>query len=319
MSTPTPPACKIHHEQHFESLQALLDHINNAESPLPDNSRSSRDKERGNWAGADSFETVLTLAQFGWEEGLKKIKLLTKEITPKFYEIFPRQDSGEELKHDVGGAYEDPVVADIGADPADMINFKAKFDEIKPGNSLQRLIIETGVSSNITPETMFLRGACILALLESLETYGFRIEVILQCTINASYSGDNGKSDLVIFRTTLKTFEEHSDYDKFAYCIANAAFLRRLMFSSMECLPLETIDKFNFRKGGNYSFPHNHPIYMDPDRDFYMVRVLENKTLVECMTETVELINKRYKGFIQTVENPELEKGSGGSEPPKDL
>jgi hypothetical protein len=297
---------KIHHEQFLPSLQSLLDYTTNAESVIPDNLRPSRRKENSNWSGTDSFETALNLATYGWEEGLKKIRLLTKEITPKFYELFPRQDAGEELRRDVGGAYEDPVISDIGIDPLDMINFKSKFDTIKQGNSLQRLIIETGVSGCISPETLFIRGACILALLESLETFGFRIEVILQSTTKST----RDPNALSVIRTTLKTFEEHSDYDKFAFCIANSAFERRLMFSCIESQTAELVTLFDAT--GGHGYPHNHPLYMDKDRDFYMVRPLANQDIVQCMTETVELINKRYKGMIQTVDNPDLGSGEGG-------
>lgn len=307
---------KIEAELFFNSLQELITYILDTDSCLPEMSRSSRDKSNeSGWAGTDSFETAVQLAQFGWEEGYKKIKALTKEITPQFAALFPRQDSGEELRHDVGGAYQDPIVSDMGIDPADMVNFKLKFDEIKQGNCLQRFIIETGVSCGITPETLFVRGACVLALLESLETFGFRIEVILQCTINKSYGGDNSDANLVIVRTVLKTFEEHSDYDKFAFCLANASYLRRFMFSCMECFDKQIVSDFHFMNGGGYSYPHNHPIYLDPERDFYMTRPLENKNLAQLMLETVDIINKRYKGMVQTVENPNLEEGSGGAGP----
>lgn len=307
-------AAEIVQQFDFQSFQHLLDHTVNADSPLAEAKRASRTKEKTDWYGTDSFETTHQLAMYGWPEGLKKIRVLAKDVIPKFHELFPRQEATEEIVHDVAGNYEDPIISDIGIDPQDMVRFVSRFDKIKMGSTLQRLIIETSASAFISPETMFLRGACVIAMLECLETYGFRVEVILQTTQNtSSIGGDTGR--LVVIRTKIKDFEDHSDYDKFAFCLANSSLYRRLMFSVMESCREEVVKEFGFYSDSCYAYPHNHPLYIDPARDFYMVRPLHNETFIQCVTKTAQLIKDRYTNMVQDVYNPDLsgrDDGGGG-------
>lgn len=310
MSTTDKPQHKVVIEHNFNSMTELVNYITDTDSLLPEPQRTSKNKspDRTAWSGTDSMETALELAKFGWGDGLKKIRKLAAEVKVHFPDLFAKQEASEEITHSMVGNYEDPSLDD-SPDPENMLKFKPKFDELKYGSVLQRLIIESSSSGGITPETFFLRGACIVALVEQLETYGFRLEIILQDTTANGMWGNEKGQELAVIRTKLKSFEDHLDIDTLAFAVANPSFARRLMFGVMETFPLEQLD--NFRVGATYGAPHNHPMYIDPARDFYMVRPLDNEDFATVIAKTVDLINKRYKGMVEDDYNPKLDEGSG--------
>jgi len=299
------PQHKILWQQSFSGLNHLCQYIQDTDSIMPETSRISKAKtpEYTTWTGTDSLETSIELAHFGWGDGLKKIRKLVKEVKVSFPDIFPRQENSEEIIRSEVGHYEDPSLED-SPDPMSMLKFKPKFDELKYGSVLQRIIIESGCSGGISPETIFLRGACVCALIEQLEMYGFRVEVIMQSTGNAFNTGDTKPGELCVINTTIKRFEDHLDIDAIAFSVANPSFERRLMFAVLETMPGDLIEKFSI--GNRYGYPHNQPIYTDPLRDFYMVRPLSNQTFQQMIDQTVALINNRYKGLVDDSYNPEL-------------
>lgn len=294
------------YQVNYPSLTDLLHHVEHGDYEIPDANRQSLTKGSGyyeNWYGTADMETTLHLARFGWEDGLKMIKELVKKVQVKFPTLFPKPDAGAELIHSVVGAYEDPSMEDSN-NPENMITFKPHFDEQRMGSMLQRIIIETATSAYITAETYFLRGAALIALIDQLETYGFRLEVVLQdTTINHLY-GNTQRGKVTAIRTVIKKFEDSVDMDSLAFCIANQSFARRLMFAELELVPQHIRQLYGVPS--NYGVPCNYPIYMDPKKDFYMTRPMGNESLEQVITTTVDLINKRYAGIIDGSENEDL-------------
>jgi hypothetical protein len=300
-NTDHPP---ILYSKEYQSLSQMIDDVTFGESPLVDNLRSSRKKGSPEWYGTDSFETAQHLATFGWEEGFRKIKQIVPIVKEKFDLLIPKQDYGEETAHDVSGGAVD-IGQFLGGNPACMTTFRPNFEEIKQGDILQRIYINGGYHAGIEAQTVFNRAACLIAMVDSLEVFGFRMEINV---IDVSYANNA----ICYIMTTIKGFDEHTDMDKLAFSVGNASFLRRMIFSAFELAPQKIIEQFGFSESGGYGKPYNYYPAKDPVKDVYIDLPTDNMDLDKAMEETVKLVNGRFKGLITGVDNSHIKEDEGG-------
>lgn len=175
------------------------------------------------WSGTNTWDETMQLASRGWPEGLKRIRehvhIIERFISPKQ----PRL----ELTYSVRG----PGVLDFDRYAQGRPDTWVVWNEIdtQDGQSgrIVPIVFNLSTSSGVNPDTMFQRGAAVVALIDILEHSGIRCEVLLSsCGIN--------QNNTYTFNITLKKSGEALDLDRLAFAMCNASTFRRLVFSLME-------------------------------------------------------------------------------------
>lgn len=270
----------------YANWQLFVDKAVTGDSELPEMSRLSHDKFDTKWFGSLDIAEAQRLALYGWPEGLKTIRHITKSIREEFIRLFPKQDFSEEIKKDIQGGSID-VVSFLSGQPDCMTSFKENPDNIIEGNKLQRIIVECVCNCDITAESLFNRGAVICAAIEALELYGFRLEVIMQITIRSSF-GSTGKN--LIVSCPIKKFDHNMDYDLLAFALTHASVLRRFMFSLMEQMPEDLRKEFSVGRG--YGRAWSCPVA--DTKDIYIPHLTSNLSIKEAKKTMIDLLIERF-------------------------
>src|SRR5438552_4196638 len=164
----------------FINLDKFLLQARDGQSPLKFSQRSSRNITMKDWSGSKDFEEAFNLAFNGWNEGLQELRAKIKNYRNSFIDLLPKQDFAQDLNFGLEGEAVDVGRALEGI-PESMIKFEdSERNLIKPGNKMQRIIIQNSAACNILPEVIMNRGALIVELIEAMELHGFRTELILR-------------------------------------------------------------------------------------------------------------------------------------------
>jgi len=208
----------------FYTYDQWLDHVAN---PTPYGFAGSPvSKNHGNesWAGTKTFGESLDLARKGWSEGLETIKAMSEEI----WKVVGQEIKKQTFQYDVCGDVVD-VDRYLSGEPENMIQFTE--EQAVGHGKIIKIWVNTVASVGVTKETMFYRGAAVVALVDALEKLGFSCEVSTIDAISERWSGDK---NVLRYNVLLRGAGEALDLDRLAFALANASWLRRLIFSAME-------------------------------------------------------------------------------------
>lgn len=210
----------------FDSVEALL--LRAEQGPKPEE-RYSR-KNGKDWAGTASFAEAARMVRNGWPEGRQLMEdgLLEIEVeTQKLKEDFLATP-------DVAGSCVD-MGKFVTGEPEDMISFPSYLRE-GPGRILEVCInlghgcwdCASNTCSWAKAAEYVHKGVAIISLLQALEKQGFDLEVfglgVLRCS---------GYPDRTV-AFPIHRADEYWDWDKAAFCLMNAAMMRRLIFGVYE-------------------------------------------------------------------------------------
>lgn len=191
--------------------------------PANQDSSSSRriDDGRNPWSGTKTFEEAVELAQRGWAEGASKALQFRASITDAVREIITSRSTS--YTWDVAGQF-----IDIGRYLEGEPECFGTLDDAGQTASqpVVKIFVNLAASGSVSVESLFARGAVILAAIDVLEATGKRVEVV------ASH-GSRGKTLFEAF-VTVKRPDQSVDADRLAFVLAHAGCLRRLFFSVME-------------------------------------------------------------------------------------
>lgn len=211
---------KIEHEINFSSFEDFL-------KASRKNAREDESSHTGSpqFTGTRSYNEAVELARKGWPEGRNAMEMVRSEISTKIYQKIQKQ----EVYRDVAGAYVD-VGAFLSGEPENMMEF---HEVEKPGPRVVKLAIKGNYNCNLSKEKVNWWGVAVLALIDSLEYAGTRVEIDWVASIY-NHKDQHTRS---VTRCNIKQSDEALDVDRLAFMLGHPSMLRRLWFGVAEGAP----------------------------------------------------------------------------------
>lgn len=179
----------------------------------------SRSKQsQTGFAGTETFDQAVDMAiNTGWPEGRNL-------IYDSFVALPRRHQIYKSAIYEVAGPI--PIVpVYVTGDPACMQDYQPDFHSNNPIVKIDCSIVY-GVS--ITQQTCAQRGAAMLSLANTLEEFGYSVELNIVCRVEGT-----AKTDFYS-RVAFKAAGEQFDLDRAAFALAHTSTLRRFMGALFE-------------------------------------------------------------------------------------
>lgn len=235
--------------QRFDNVSHWLEVLRVAEQPEPRTSQTSRRLTSNEWAGTKSFEAALDLCERGWQKGLEQMHKLAVRLSDNIVKTLHIP----EVTHDVVGD-----VLDIGrfvrGEPEDFMTLTPAEIEQEP--RVLHVIVNTFISSGVSAEALFGKGAAICAMVDALEQHGKRIEIDAVC---AAEGRGNAYSRTWV---RVKDADAPLQMANLVFLLAHPSTFRRLIFGTWELLPVE--QRRGMAADGGY---YGRPGELRPDED----------------------------------------------------
>lgn len=196
--------------------------------PKKQDSSSSRQKRDGKdpWHGTNTFEQAVEIAKKGWAEGAAEALRIRATVEAAVRDLINARSTT--YSYDVAGEFVD-VGRFLSGEPE---CFGIEFND---GGSINRPVVKIvanlAASGSVSPKSLFIRGAAIVAAIDILEALGRRVEAWVAHGSARSRGGDAGAHETHVL---VKRADQPLDVDRLAFAVAHPACLRRLCFSVME-------------------------------------------------------------------------------------
>ncbi len=182
------------------------------------------------WRGSRTFAEADKLAVEGWPDGLARAEKLRAQLVG----VLGSRSYRPRLSRALAG-FSPCVPAAIAGDPENM--FSLRRVEAPNNGKIVTIVYNNCVSAGLSAETLMLRGAIALALVDSLESCGFRCEV--QIGSGCRQRGAHPQHETFV---TLKRPEEPLNIDTLSFWLVHPSTFRRMIFSIWENCWTETCD-----------------------------------------------------------------------------
>lgn len=207
----------------------------------PDAGRASRRNE-GSFNWNESFEDSVRHARNGWTEGAKHVKTATIPVSNVLSTSGSLRRNLDRVM--CGGQ---PVMPRLmNGIPKAFVTLR-KSDAMRGGSKIMFLAFNASAAGHIQHKTFRNRGAAAMALIDALESAGYRVYVELIHTV----------SNNSIMRCPLKLASQPLSETTHAYALAHCNALRRLVWGMEETYPWEVRREFGFTPSGGYGSPCN--------------------------------------------------------------
>jgi hypothetical protein len=206
-------------------FDSLAEFLAEAEQPPRDAtlSNSSQDETRPDFHGSTSYAHALTMARYGWPEGLARMEQGRAAV-----QVPETMESPTPLP--VISEDGDEILVDRYLD-GESDHFLAFPQALTPRRGrIACVVVNVGGSRKINPDTYFRRGAAALAVVDALERAGIRCEVRICQTARTR----KRPSRTYTFRATLKRPEDPLELDRMAFFLASQSVQRRFLFRLRE-------------------------------------------------------------------------------------
>ena len=238
-------------------------------------SPSSMDSDGYEFTGTHTWDEAHTLLKHGWREGRSKLAEATE-----FAKATTHQGTAEAWQHAPAGAF--PNVPAYCAGIAECM-MTPPGEEQRSSMPIVTIAVNIGAAAFTPTNMMINRGAAIVALIDSIEAQGQRVELI--CCTRTQLSNNDGH---LVMHVTVKRAEEHVNLDRIAFAMAHPSMLRRMKFRVQEfTLPKvehgygisRDFEEEDFDLGTMYvpHFPHNR----SKQRDMYGTEERAVQTMAE--------------------------------------
>ncbi|MEO1158616.1 MAG: hypothetical protein AAFX32_15275 [Pseudomonadota bacterium] len=180
---------------------------------------SSRETGKPYWHGTETFEQAIELGRYGWKEGREN--LLRAKISLK--DLAEGHISLRSEDRDVYGCRPDVPLYCAGA-PEHMV---VPGDRFGPSAPLVDLVVQLNVTGQTDSDEMTNYGSALATLIDATEAEQRRVRV----TLAYGMAAREFKLDVLV---RVKDHNEALDIDRLAFCLANPAMFRRVIFSFIE-------------------------------------------------------------------------------------
>ena len=169
------------------------------------------------FTGTHTWDEAHSLLTHGWREGRSKLAESTE-----FAKAVTRQGISEAWQHAPAGAF--PNVPAYCAGIAECM-MTPPGEEQRTSLPIVTIAVNIGAAYFTPTNVMINRGAAIVALIDSIEAQGQRVELI--CCTRTDLWANEGPLDI---RVTVKRADEHVDLDRIAFTMTHPSMLRRMKF-----------------------------------------------------------------------------------------
>lgn len=218
-----------------------------AEQEVVEAEDTSRRIGREYFFGTSSFEEAMDLARKGWTAGAARVEALYNRM----YRAVGEKVKKTAIEYGVSGS-----VVDVGrfcsGEPECFMEFTEQVVD-GPGRILT-ITVNLFLSCGIDDQTVFLRGAGVMTLVDALEEAGYSV------AINGRLFVKNKNRHTEDFLFPIKRPGEAVESDRLAFIMCHPAFFRRLLFSVGEHLK-----PFRDHVGYHDSSYYGCPVYPDMD------------------------------------------------------
>lgn len=235
-------APKAHtHREHYASIGQA---VNRADAvAMHDPKYCARAGEAdAEWDFGAGFDGALELSRKGWPEGAARVAELARRLVEL---VEARVQPLATIYSDAGG-YGVDVGRYLSGEPEHYLEF-AETPAPKPVT----LTVNLTVSSGVTAEQAFHRGACVLAAAEILTARGFAVTITGKL-VNRSLRKQDRQIEEPAYVASFNVHEAGNalDRDALAFALCHPAMMRRIGFGIKEGLPAQVQAKLIlFRKG----------------------------------------------------------------------
>jgi hypothetical protein len=155
-----------------------------------------------------------------------------------------------ELHYDVAGDMLD-IGRFVAGEPEEFMSIVPAEVEQEP--RVLKLGVSVSANAHVSPESMMRRGAMAVALVDTLEAHGKRVQV--DCESHTSVVTTTGRFHLTGFSVRLKEADGPVQMANLVFMLAHPSVLRRMDFAWLEHLPPRA--RQMFRVGRGYGHPAN--------------------------------------------------------------
>jgi len=233
------------------------------------NNDSSRGTGREAFYGTASFEDAVTLASRGWPEGASRASEFRASLDSAVRDVTVARQAG--FAFDVVGEAID-VGKFLSGEPECCLT-RSESGESASGR-IVRIVANVAASGSVSADSLFARGAVVLAAIDILEGLGHRVELTV-----ARGTTTNGQT-LQIF-VPIKSAGQPLDLDRLAFALCHPSFLRRLTWSVSE--------------QHDYIPKYTYPAPVDTEEDCVVtseIRRRKDFTRAELLAEVADLCEK---------------------------
>lgn len=281
------------YEARFDGYQAMIDA---AERPSSMRDRRSREYRDAAWAGTSTFPEAVELARHGWADGAAQIKREADKIAdlvrPKGHRL--------EVAYSVVG----PGVLDMGryimGHPEPWMAWRESetLTAETPGRGVLRILVNIGASHRESTVSIFERGAAVCALVDALETDGYRCEVSI-----GSYTTDRRNDNAVLMTAVIKAADQPLEMDALAFWTAHNAAQRRMNFAIREHAPGAIRQAMKITPRGTYGLSRDLPYDVQGDYDIYVgTRLGLHDDMAEWVMEQLDAQGVEVEGYRERKE-----------------
>lgn len=199
----------------FSSLGAMVDFLDGQPWAVKNDPRRAgwRDNDT-TWSGGLTMAEALRMGREGWPEGAEMAAAVAEYLTVANPRVRRRKPSV------AGGAVS--VGRMLAGDPAHMISRPKQ-----PGTKVFTLFVEAGCSGAINEDTLMMRAAIIIAIVDLMENHGYSCNIV--ATDTSTWGNGGAVYQLAV---TLKAAGERLNLNDIAFALGHPSFLRKLSFGT---------------------------------------------------------------------------------------
>lgn len=223
-------------KRRFDDVQELLEFSDKKHDEYceanphfhPSHKEGSRD---GFYGG--TYAEAIKMNSLGWSKGAQRVTSLRADLDSAVETAVSENSAA--IQYDAEGEWVD--IGRLAVDDPECCGYFA-LQGSTGGTKVVKIIANVSVSGSVSHETMFCRGAAVVAATDILESCGYRVQVVVAMGLR------KGSVQLDV-QTTIKEATQPLDIDRMSYTLCHPIFFRRIMFKVMEsegfmpsnCLP----------------------------------------------------------------------------------
>ena len=221
----------------YQSVNELVQHVE-ANSDPRGQSHSNHDPE---FYGNCTFAQAIDRARQGWSEPRPKIDAILNPVREK---LATKLDNIQVRVHDMFG-YEPDIDRFVAGELECMWN-DMPIEEPTTGRVFT-LLLSTSVLGGVRAETVFKRGAAVIALVEAFQMLNCDVTVWVENSCTSTGTGARG--DVYTVLTKVHTAGDPLDINNVMFPLGHPAWQRRIVFGHREANPQVLRERWGFTPG----------------------------------------------------------------------
>lgn len=200
------------------------------------------------WYGTSSFNDAVQLAEKGWPDGLQRMQALQSSL------LSYQGSKDRRFENAYSESGDEPDVSRyLAGESENMVHYEPQY--VPAQGRVIKIVVCASVSSGISTEMIFMKGAAAVMLADLIERSGLRAEIWMGLGMEAIRSPHMHE-----MWVKVKEPEQALELDRLSFVTAHASFLRRLVFRVLE---QKSVKDFSRENGPGYFRPRDVEVEAD--------------------------------------------------------